>query len=1286
MTKSRDPRVASPALSAPPPDADERSRALNPAQSFLVQAPAGSGKTYLLTQRFLRLLAEVESPDQIVAITFSKAAAAEMRNRVLEALEAAALTPDTDNSSVSLAALATRALERSEQLGWRLLEQSGQLRILTIDAFCRSLALQSPLSWGLLSGLGGQLEMADDPQQLYRLAARRTVAAIAQDNSQIRPSVEALLRWRDNNWNDVEELIAEMLQARSRWFQDFVFARDVDWEALRQRLEAPFQRGARTSLERLIALLDQLPHAPERILELARFACETPGASSPYDLAELAELSTSFAAEDRQEDVLLLESAVSEFRCVAKFLLTTDGSWKKPGGLNKNHGFPSGVDGKLPKARFSDLTRDLDKVPGLCEALAGFADGLPVRYSDEEWDRVRDCFKVLREAAGQLQVVFAETGTADYTEVAQMALRILAPENGYPSDLAIRQADGVRHLLIDEFQDTSRPQYELLTRLIAAWPEREGRSCFCVGDPMQSIYGFRDAEVELFERMKRFGLPAGREAGDEPFNFAFVPLRANFRTTRSLVEDLNGRFAEIFAATEGGVPFSPAEAVRPNASQARMELHLAFTQGGRLPQSSPSNAREARDMEPGDREQTARAQLIEMVELIRSKLDEAARQGLRRFRIAVLGRKRKSLTPVAEALADVGIPFRSVDVVPLQERPEVLDALALARALLHPVDRTAWLGVLRAPWCGLSLTELYLLTSADNEAVTAASVPELLATRLSLLAAEGRLSERAVEAISRVARVCREAAASRPAAGSLTLGTWLESVWLALGGADTVTAEQAENLRVLWTALDGLPEGELDLCGPALDAALGHLYAQPDPAASSEFGVQLMTIHKSKGLEFETVIVPDLEAQEQAGQREMMVWLERGLAEPGPEEEHASEFLVAPIQARGTQAGATKIWVAKARRELDRQEAKRLLYVAATRAREELYLFARPRFQVDKKTGERRLVNPTGLLATAWPAIEDEVRGRFAAWNAGVTAAAQASVLPALAAAAASGGAAGNGAAGVVILFPAAARTALPTRMRRLPAGYAAPVLQTASHARSTTGTGGLIDETGDAAGPLYARTEGGLKSRALGTAIHSLLERLSELRIAMSAEDAAQAVAEYLHGVVARLRSQGMTRTEAQQLAAEAMDAAQQSCVHPVGAWILSPHDEALTEARWTGAVGRAAAGGAEIRSLRADRVFLTAETPPVTPDAAGAVDPDGSEPVWWIVDYKTSHAEGKDLSQAAERSAFLETHRKQHVGQLEVYARMLRVLHEAAGEPPSRIRTGLFYPRLGLFDFWDA
>ena len=106
----------------------------------------------------------------------------------------------------------------------------------------------------------------------------------------------------------------------------------------------------------------------------------------------------------------------------------------------------------------------------------------------------------------ELRVVFAEAAAADFIEVAQIALNVLRGEDGFPTDAALAVADGIRHLLVDEFQDTSRRQHQLLAHLIAAWPGREGRTCFVVGDPMQSIYFFRDADAELFPRVEQLGL------------------------------------------------------------------------------------------------------------------------------------------------------------------------------------------------------------------------------------------------------------------------------------------------------------------------------------------------------------------------------------------------------------------------------------------------------------------------------------------------------------------------------------------------------------------------------------------------------------------------------------------------------------------------------------------------------------------------------------------------------------------------------------------------------------
>ncbi len=888
---------------SPPPDQAQRDQALDPTRSILVRAPAGSGKTTLLAARFLRLLAEVDEPGQVVAITFTNAAAAEMRNRIHDELRKDDPSP-----------LARRALEQSQRLGWGLLDLPTQLRICTIDSFCRDLALQQPL----ISGLGGSLEIAEQPSELYCRAARRTLEEIGVAGSPVSAAVETLLLWRDNNWKEMEELLVNMLGERDRWMHAFVLSGSQNWDELRESLEMSLTRAA--------------PDASE------------------------------------------------------------------------------------------------------CS------------YTEEEWEIVRACFTLLRQAAAYLRIAFAEAGVVDFIEVAQIALSVLKDEDDQPTEAALAVADRIRHLLVDEFQDTSRRQHELLGRLIAAWPQPEGRTCFVVGDPMQSIYFFRDADAELFPRVENIGLDVPNEPA---LRFDSVHLKANFRTAPPLVQRLNRVFAKIFAVDDGSsIEFAQALPAREDSVQLGpylmgnpppgMSLHLEF-----IPQNLRTNSRgytrERKAEIKAERDTAGRRQIQDIVDLIKdheSQIEEArawneSHVGTNeKFRIAVLGRTRKALVSVAHALREAKIPFRAIELETLQDRPEIIDALALARALFNREDRVAWLGVLRAPWCGLSLADLHTVTSADDEQLKSRPVRELLAERLTLLSNDGRAP---VERLLRAVEFAERLRSTRPSA---TLGTWLEQVWLSLGGAQCVDAAARANLDLLWKCLDGLPRGEPDLLGPALDAALTKLNAQPDPSASSDCGVQLMTIHKSKGLEFEVVIVPDLQAGAGRGSRRLLSWLERGLAPDADAVDQESacaitEFLVAPLQPKGAESGSAKFLVDKVRRERESQETRRLLYVAATRAREELHLFARPEF----KTADDQslaLVPPAGsLLATAWPGLREEVERSFEEWCADQSAqAAQTEgslVIESLAASAEK-----------VLAMPAPPDASEPTRtpLRRLPPSY----------------------------------------------------------------------------------------------------------------------------------------------------------------------------------------------------------------------------------------------------------
>ncbi len=1212
-----------PDVLTPPPDQLQRQQALDPHRSILVRAPAGSGKTDLLTRRFLRLLAEVDDPSQIVAITFTRAAAAEMRHRILAELEKSATNPPEPSSDeFAMHALARRALQRSEQLGWQLLQLPSRLRISTIDSFCRDLALQQPL----LYGFGSDLAISDQPDDLYRRAARRTLSAIDSGDSALRGAIESLLLWRDNGWQEMEDLLVAMLAQRDRWMHWFLLDREPDWDSLRQQFEQPFAHAVRIALSRLDQLVEQIPGALDEVLALARFAWTQSNGALHGDLAELVEFPRApYGSSTGSEQ---LEEARHAWLALAALLLADETFRKR---VDIRLGFPP--DRKVEKNRLLGLIQKCSGVEGFQAALAALRNLPPARYTDEDWAIVQACFILLRHAAAELWTVFAEAGTVDFTQVAQIARRILRDEDGLPTDAALSIADGIHHLLVDEFQDTSRRQHELLSSLVAAWPDTANRTLFVVGDPMQSIYFFRDADAELFPRVQSIGLelPDGLK---HPLHF--VPLSANFRTQPALVTALNQAFELIFQAEDGsGIPFSAAEPARkPDAaSTPSVQLHLEFIPQPTRSRDTSPDATQRKEEAAELRDAARDAQTQQIVELIQSHMPrvQQARARGEKYRIAVLGRTRKALAPIALALRQAQLPFRAVELEQLQDRPEILDALALGRALLNPLDRVAWLGVLRAPWCGLSLSDLHTLASADESTLLSRPVPQLIEERLDLLSTEGRQSvSRLLHALQAVPHIAN----SHP---TITTGTWLQQAWLILGGANCVDAAARANLDLLWRSLDALPLGQQDMLGISLNSALQKLTALPDPSASTECGVQLMTIHKSKGLEFEVVVVPELNAGSGRSQKRLLSWLERGIAVPD-ESGAITEFLVAPLPSKGADRGEAKAWVDQVYRDREKQEMRRLLYVAATRAREELHLFARPSYK--SEDGTRSLMEPgDNLLSIAWPALKQEVQNRFDQWLESNPISAQLNVeVPKLAATGESN----------ILTMPAPVR---PTVLRRLPADFvpAAPgTLSALPASQASVGAGNS---------QLYERHQGGQLSRAFGNALHMLLQHAARLRAQHDWPEVRVALAQLQPRITAQIRASGIPHMQADSVAADALHLALQAIQDAHGQWILSPHPGAASEASWTGVLD------GKLRTVRIDRIFR-----------AGRDPLSEYEQSWWIIDFKTAHEDALDPAEALPRL------RRLFAPQLEAYAAVLRSLHGTGAS----IRAALYYPRMALFDWW--
>ncbi len=884
-------------------DAAARRAALDPERSFIVQAPAGSGKTGLLTQRYLVLLARVNHPEEVVAVTFTRKAAAEMRDRILEALQAAGMGEGAsgDDHARLTGSLARAVLQRDRRFSWRLLENPGRLRILTIDALCATIARQMPV----VSGLGGMPAMSETPAALYRAAARNTLATLER-RDRWSESVAVLLDHLDNNGARAEEMLAHLLARREQWLRH---VGRPDDPALRQLLEETLTAAVTTGLN---AVATVIPDSLQtEILAVAGYAAaHLPDNGKNTPLIHWLQ-PQQFPGAGRE--------TVPLWRGLRELLLTGNGDWRKR--LDKNIGFPAAGRGmsaaekaaaKAMKERAAALIGTLADIPGCREALVA-VELLPEPvYDDGQWRILAALMHLLPMAVAQLLVIFRQQGVADFAEMARAAEEALG-EPEAPTDLALRLDYRLQHLLVDEFQDTSQGQYRLLQRLTAGWSGEDGRTLFLVGDPMQSIYRFREAEVGLFLQAQRHGI-------------GMVPLEpllltVNFRSQRGMVDWVNTVFADVLAAredaAEGAVPFAASTPFHPRVPGAAVTVH---------PQVGNEADREAETV-------------VRLAVEARNRGDS----------VAILGRTRAHLAAVIERLLRQRVRFQGVEIETLAGRTIIQDLLALTRALIHPADRIAWLAVLRAPWCGVTLQDLHRLAPAE----TTATVWECLREekRWQRLSPDGRDRLRRVLVVLSWSLEGRHRLGVFP--GSIGLRVRVEMTWERLGGPAVVSgARDLDDANRFFDLLEASEVGgelpDFTLFRERVD----ELFAGVDPEGDAD--LSLMTIHKAKGLEFDTVIIPGLGRRARGDDTPLLAWMER-----------PDGLLLAPVK-RSDEAAADPIhrYVRSLEKKRAGHETGRLLYVAVTRARRHLHLLGHVKEGTDPPGPESG-----SLLDRLWPGL-----------------------------------------------------------------------------------------------------------------------------------------------------------------------------------------------------------------------------------------------------------------------------------------------------------------------------
>jgi ATP-dependent exoDNAse (exonuclease V) beta subunit len=843
--------------SLPAPDAIERARALDPERSFLVQAPAGAGKTELLVRRYLRLLATATEPEEILAVTFTRKAAAEMQRRILTALAADGTATDggAAGAAAEMGQLVAAVRARDGARGWQLPHHPSRLRISTIDALNAALARSAPVS----AGASALRPVAQNPDRLYRLAARATLRLLAEADG---PSIAVadLLRHLDNDPGRAEELLAQLLARRDQWLP-FVGA-GLDPVAARRNLES--------SLGRLV----------ERELQRVEVGIEAERRAEIAEVVHAAAINRGVDLGSGTVAGRTLAERGAWWRFTAATFLTRDGEWRKK--LDKNGGFPP--DQKDLKAHALALLAALRATEGLLEAFAAVKTLPAPHYSAVQWSALESLLTLLPFAAAELKLVLAAEGATDYAEIAAEGRAALG-DGAAPSELALRVDWRLQHLLLDEFQDTSQAQYALLRALTRGWTPGDGRTLFLVGDPMQSIYRFRQAEVRLFLDVRDHGLPG--------VVLEFLRLRANFRSVPALVTWANSTFEAVFPKVDdlvsSAISLAPSEPARtgPLVDPAAVTFHSS-----------------------GWHEQGAEAD--EVVRVVRDTLVRWPAGS-----VGILVRSRSQAAHAVAALRAAKIDLAANDLVELGRTALANDLLAITRALVHTGDRLAWLTVLRAPWCGLSLADLEHLGAVQDGR-----------TLYELVRDAAVLAGLTVDGQARVARVTEVFGSGLARLGQIPLRDVVDGVWLELGGPAVAGTE----LALADLILDEINRHDVGGdCADVLELtrALDRTRASLPGAGAP---VQVMTIHKAKGLQFDTVIVPGLGRGIRREERPALLWQE--LAQAG-----TLDLLLAPVNASGAADDPLYelLWALRAQQEL--AETDRLLYVAVTRARERLHLF-----------------------------------------------------------------------------------------------------------------------------------------------------------------------------------------------------------------------------------------------------------------------------------------------------------------------------------------------------------
>ena len=846
-------------LTQQPSDHQVRKKALGQG-SFIVQAPAGSGKTSLLVKRFLNRLLEVKSPKEVLALTFTNKAAAEMAQRLKEALEG----KSKDNEIKKIVEkISKHALKNKWDEGY-----IDTLMVMTIDKLALRLIKQTPI----LSSSGVNFLTDEDPDDLYRETIRETITSNAENH--------LLFKYFDYDYHKLTEQLLALISKRDQWL--------------------PIVSGLLRSDDKNIEEIYGTYYTNELNIWVEE---KIKPNFTNEDLKEL-EIIVSYLADNKNIDRKdKLRSSINyEFWFYIRDLILTKSGKQIRKKIDTSSGFPATNVGKEIKERLLKLIKLKNNKFNI---LIDFFNVTYHKNIVDIYPLITPFCLLLIDMVTRLNEKFKERRIIDFTQIMGNAVEALRDTH-----LPLILDQNISHILVDEFQDTNESQLifiELLTQNFAGNPDK---SFFAVGDPMQSIYRFRKAEVEIFSRVQKSGI--------SDLKLTSLFLKVNFRSNKNIIDWLNNSFSKAFPliddSDEGSVPYSSCESSNNNL-EGGMEL-IALT----CDTKSKTAQYEAEAL-----------YVLNLIKDTRKSNPDAS--------IAVLTRSKAHLNELITLInkKDSSIPIDAIEMSKILSNQTFQDILCLTKALFDFSDRTNWIAALKSPWCGLSINDLVLLFEKDHKSLVWELINNIDNT--------SRLDKNSARRLRSFVEVIRENIQYR---GRISHRYFVEGIWRQLNGEESmVDSNDIQNIDLFLELLEEASE-ILSIDFIKLERLIENKFISKTSIQKNS--IKFLTIQKSKGLEFDHVIIPNLNKRTRNEESDLVLYDKSTLSIKNP----------------GNDKNLHSYHAYKERKRLDNEKI-RLLYVAMTRAKNKCYLIG-----TVKKEGDLVTPNSGTFMNILWPFFSDK--------------------------------------------------------------------------------------------------------------------------------------------------------------------------------------------------------------------------------------------------------------------------------------------------------------------------